>query len=314
MEAVASFGFVTACHPGDKFMVCATLASIRHYCPGVPICLLADGDVDVIDLQRKYDLIVLRPRDLPNKEMGELVSGNYRIKLAAMWEGPFEHYVWMDSDAIVWGDFTAQVRHDLDFQIFWSEVSSEIHAREVPKWLEHYYFDLARLLRQDQTFEWRGRPYFSAGAYACRRNCFSFEEWQHIASWGNNTADPLFKFGDQGQLNYMVHSAAQRCRLRVDWTDLQHICGHHGSAEVQKDCEGCGWSFPKNIRRPRVIHFCGEKPYFHNRRCYSRPFTIARLEYQRGNHGEIGAWAEVLKEESGIIARKVRNRLTEKIS
>ena len=60
MKVRAPFGFVTGCHAGDKFMVQATLASMRHYCPDVPICLTVDGDVDVSDLEKQYDLIVLR--------------------------------------------------------------------------------------------------------------------------------------------------------------------------------------------------------------------------------------------------------------
>jgi hypothetical protein len=28
----AAFGFVTGCHAGDKFMVQATLASLKHFC------------------------------------------------------------------------------------------------------------------------------------------------------------------------------------------------------------------------------------------------------------------------------------------
>ena len=112
MEVQAPFGFVTGCHAGDKFMVGATLASMRHYCPDVPICLIADGDVDVSDLQKEYELIVLRINELPSEEMRKMIGGSYRVKLAAMWEGPFEHYVWMDSDAIVWGDITSQVRTD----------------------------------------------------------------------------------------------------------------------------------------------------------------------------------------------------------
>ena len=106
MDILAPFGFVTACHAEDKFMVGATLASIRYYCPEVPICLIADGNVDVSDLEQQYDLIVLRIDELPSQKMRKMIGGSYRVKLAAMWEGPFEHYVWMDSDAIVWGDFT----------------------------------------------------------------------------------------------------------------------------------------------------------------------------------------------------------------
>ena len=50
--------------------------------------------------------------------MRKLISGNDRAKLAAMWEGPFEYYVWLDSDAIVWGDFTPQVRTGRRFSNF----------------------------------------------------------------------------------------------------------------------------------------------------------------------------------------------------
>ncbi len=64
-------------------MVQATLASMRHYCPDVPICLTVDGDFDVSDLQNEYNLIVLRVAELPSEEMRELMLGNYRAKQAA---------------------------------------------------------------------------------------------------------------------------------------------------------------------------------------------------------------------------------------
>src|SRR5437867_12429510 len=100
----APFGFVTGCHAGDKFMVQATLASMRYYCPAVPICLVVDGRFDVSDLVKEYVILPLRVADLSSPEIRNLVSGNYRAKLAAMWEGRFENYVWLDSVAMVWGD------------------------------------------------------------------------------------------------------------------------------------------------------------------------------------------------------------------
>src|SRR6266513_6066140 len=170
MNVVAPFGFVTGCHLRDRFMAQATLASIRYYCPEVPICLVADGVFDVSDLVAEYNVSVLRIPDLPSAEMRQLIAGNHRAKLAAMWEGPFEFYVWLDSDAIVWGDFTPQVRTDVDFQIFWSEISIPPGAIEVPGWLAHFYFDPQKLRRFDPEFEWRGKAYFSSGAFACKRN------------------------------------------------------------------------------------------------------------------------------------------------
>ena len=91
---------------------------MRHYCPNVPICLTVDGDFDVSDLEEQYDLIVLRVPELPSEQMRKMMCGNYRAKLAALWEGPFEFYVWLDSDAIVWGDFTATSPHRRRFSDF----------------------------------------------------------------------------------------------------------------------------------------------------------------------------------------------------
>ena len=135
-------------------MVQATLASIRYYCPEVPICLVADGVFDVSDLVAEYNVSVLRIPDLPSAEMRQLIAGNHRAKLAAMWEGPFEFYVWLDSDAIVWGDFTPQVRTDVDFQIFWDD--TPIGPEEVPEWLRHFYFNLDALREFDPDFRWQG--------------------------------------------------------------------------------------------------------------------------------------------------------------
>jgi hypothetical protein len=308
VKAQAPFGFVTGCHAGDKFLVQATLASMRHYCPDMPICLTVDGDFDVSDLQKEYDLVVLRAPELPSKEMRKLICGNYRAKLAALWEGPFEFYVWLDSDAIVWGDFIPQVRTDVDFQIFWSEISIPTDAREIPTWLPHFYFDPVRLRRFDSEFEWRGNAYFSSGAFACRRNAIPFAAWDRIEYWGQQSPG-LFAWGEMGILNYLVHSMAQRKQLRVALSDLQHIDKHHGVDELKQDCASRDWHFPKAIRRPRVAHFCGRKPFLFDWHAYSRPFTIARLEHHRRYHSESEAWLAVFNEDRHVLAEKIRRRL-----
>ena len=306
MEIQAPFGFVTGCHAGDKFMVGATLASMRHYCPDVPICLIADGDVDVSDLEREYGLIVLRVDELPSKAMREMVGGSYRVKLAAMWEGPFEHYVWMDSDAIVWGDFTEQVRTDLDFQIFWPEVSIPADADEVPSWLPHFYFELDQLKKFDPEFEWRGHPYFSAGVYACRRNVISYEEWRKVEGWAQQESG-LFQFGDQGILNYLVHSKSQRGEIKTACSDLQWSRSFERDS-IEKDCKQAGWHFPEQVDKPMILHFCGRKPFVFDFKSYSRPFTIARLEHHRRHHRLLVAWIHIFLEDMFILQGKLKGR------
>jgi hypothetical protein len=308
VKVQAPFGFVTGCHAGDKFMVQATLASMRYYCPAVPICLVVDGAFDVSDLVKEYNILPLRVADLPSPEVRKVVEGNYKAKLAAMWEGPFERYVWLDSDAIVWGDFTSQIRMDVDFQIFWSEISIPPDATEIPAWLPHFCFDPLKLHEFDPDFEWRGKAYFSSGAFGCRRNAIPFELWDRTESWARQSPG-LFAWGEMGMLNYVVYAMAQRNQLKIAVSDLQHISGHHGIDELKQDCAGSNWHFPKTIRRPRVAHFCGRKPFLFDRQAYSRPFTIARLEHHRHYRTELGAWLAVLNEERHVLAGKFQRWL-----
>jgi hypothetical protein len=115
-----------------------------------------------------------------------------------------------------------------------------------------------------------------------------------------------------GILNYAVHSLSQRGRLKTGMADLQHIWGHHGMAELARDCASGGWHFPQKIPRPRVAHFCGRKPFLFDRQAYSRPFTIARLAHHRRHHGAAGAWLAVLNEDRRVLAGKLRKKISGK--
>jgi hypothetical protein len=101
----------------------------------------------------------------------------------------------------------------------------------------------------------------------------------------------------------------QRGEITSGVSHLQHISGHHGKEELEKDCALSGWHFPSGIRRPRTLHFCERKPYLFDRKVYSRPFTIARLEHHRRRHGELGGWLAVLNEEWRVLTAKVQRRL-----
>jgi hypothetical protein len=131
----------------------------------------------------------------------------------------------------------------------------------------------------------------------------------------NREVPGLFESGlnshtvDMGMLNYLVHAMAGSGDLKVTVSDLQHVPSHHGIVELDGDCDGSGWRFHAHIRRPRVAHFCGRKPFLCDRQAYSRPFTIARLEHHRRHHREWGAWLAVFNEDRRIFTKKVKRRL-----
>ena len=307
MKIQAPFGFVTGCHAGDRHIVQASLASMRHYAPQVPICLVVDGSFDVSDLEKEYKLFILRPAELEDKEMRQMLCGSFHAKQAALFEGPFERFVWMDSDAILWGDITDQIRQDIDFQILWNEVSIKSDEKNAPPWLSHFYFNPEILSKIDPIFDWRGHPYFSAGVYAARRNVIRFEEYKKCIQW-ENAYPGLFAFGDMGILNYLILSKKRRGEIKVEMTDLQHIPLFHGVDEIIKDCKGYYLSFPKKIKRPRILHFCGKKPWIYDIRIFQFPYTIARLEHNKTKDNLVISFLKILWIDTRILLTKIIKR------
>lgn len=310
MKLIAEFGFVTGCYGRDLPMVRATLASIRHYCPKAPICLIVDGDADVGVLADQYKLHLLRVAEMESARVRGMIQSSTRSKLAAIWEGPFERFVWLDSDAIVWGDFTDQVRDDVDFQIFWDQISIDADEESAPSWLAHYYFDTERLHAFDPAFNWRGKPYFCDGVFACRRGAIPVEIWEKALSWRDSSSNPWPpSFNCMPMMNYIVHAMADQGWISSAMTDLQQIPVHHGHEEIEVDLVGCDWRFPENVARPRTLHFCGRKPYTFSRDVFTKPFTIARLEHYRALKSSSGAWAAIAREDARVAFGKVRQRI-----
>jgi hypothetical protein len=287
---------------------------MRHYCNKVPICLIVDGDIDVSDLEREYNLIVLRVSDLPSAEMRKLIGGNYRAKLAAMWEGPFEYYVWLDSDAILWGDITSIIKMDSDFHIFSDALESQ--AKDVDpnddmnsiKVFSHYAFHPYLLKKYDSKFKWKGSAYFCSGAFAARRNLFSFQEWKVVEEW-NKATPGLFGWGEMGMLNYIIHSKKQRGEITIAVDDIQHIRSTHGLKLMKLECANSFFKLPQLITQPRILHFCGGKPWLFSLKTYCRPFTLARLTHEANRHGIVFAWIKILLEDVRVLINKCKRRL-----
>ena len=289
-------------------MVGATLASIRYYCPDTPICLTVDGDFDVSDLEAQYDLVILRISEMEDQEMARFIARSFHAKHAAMWEGPFEFYLWLDCDALLWGDLTPKIKTDIDFQILWDEISVPADAGEIPEWMLHYMFDPIQLKSFDPDFEWRGHPYFCAGVFACRRNVIPFEKYREVESWRRDHPG-VFAWGDMGMFNYLIHSLAQQGKITTAMSDLQNIPVYNGKEELVIDTTDSGWRFPEEVSRPRIAHFCGRKPNVFDFKAYDKPFTIARLEHYRQRYVNLIPWIVILWIDGCIATKKIWGKL-----
>jgi len=110
------------------------------------------------------------------------------------------------------------------------------------------------------------------------------KKWLEAELWERETPALFGDFYEPTDTELSCSPMRQRGELKVAMSDLQHISEHHWVDELKQDCADSIGIFPKKVRRPRVAHFCGRKPFLFDRGSYSRPFTIARLEHHRRQH------------------------------
>lgn len=145
----------------------------------------------------------MRVADCENPLLREMCSRSTHSKLVAMWEGPFERYLWVDCDTIVMGDFTRAERwHEADF---WAMTT--ITPGSVPeKNLRHYFLNPDLLKTIDPAFDPNLHPLFCDGAYVTRRGCLDLERTYRM--WKETFVHKeLFSWTKcQGLTNYIVFS------------------------------------------------------------------------------------------------------------
>jgi len=306
-QPILPFGVVTACHAADYWMVKACCASIRFYSGGVPICLVADGEFDTSEVERAYGVLVVRTGELPDERMRRVCQGTPRSKLAAHWFGPFERYLYIDCDAIFWGDAVKAIADWRgDFMAFVDPSLAPLEKAHVT----HFYMNPDQLAKFDPEFDYRKHSFFCAGMYAARRRLISIDEWLVIESWRAKYPD-LFSFTtDQGIMNYLMFSWAEKGRIQMDLRDLQYIPYERPRGEPEREYPCQLTAPPKSPTKVRMLHFCGQKPMLHIRNpIYRRPYTAFRLlhyatQSRLGPARYLSAWLSVAEEELAAIWRR----------
>ena len=272
-----TLGIITACHKGDYFMVKATCASIRHFLPSIPICVIIDGDFTVPELEKLYHVQTLHTSEFQNPVLRKICPGSPRAKLAAIWESPFEEFLCIDSDIIFWGDVLSQI--DLNNYDFISLTNWKSSLQDKNN-VKYFFFDPDRIREVDSNFNWLDQPLFCAGAFACRKNCLDVDEYIALEEFANKNPG-VFNFAEQGIFNYMVMKAANHGGIKLTSANLQYIVVDHPREITKKNFITPFFAPPTKVANPTLVHFCGRKPLLQNLSSYSYAFTVFRLLHYR---------------------------------
>jgi hypothetical protein len=283
-----TLGFSVACYQGDVPLLRGCLASIRHFAPDAPICLIADGDFSTRAFEKEYGAVTIRRADVRNQDLRKWSFGFGLTKMVAFWEAPFDVVFHVDADAVLWGD----IRHNLP-DIIPDVVINEPHEIITPYIQKTQYFDPERIFSIFPEFDWKGLPYFQAGIVCVRRNQLDLDQYIRCLELQRKHPDLLVN-GDQGILNLMVFSAFRAGKLNFAEAHLQSVVPVLEREELSQRFR-IGPEGPIPWSQPTIIHWAGPKPYGSRPETFPEPMDYFRMKGMR----ETG-WPTWIAAEQGL--------------
>lgn len=278
VETIADFGVVVPTKSEHLHWVRGTCASVREFMADTPICIVLDGDAPTSDLRSTYGVVVLHRKDVEPRELCDLSFGSLRTKNTVLWTAPFETYLLVDADAVVWGD----MRVHADFDRFDFVLDHGVPADEVRGGI----MDVDRVRRHFGDFDASkyAPRYANNGVYFGRRGILDLDRYLDVLRF--QRANPGVFYGSQGLLNFMLFSALEEGSVRIEQRELQVTTGGKTRAELAR-------RFPIVDGVPRVegdpvaLHWVSSpKPRVRERgEDYFEPMTHFRLAFRAATRG-----------------------------
>lgn len=253
-------GVVVPVWAGDLYLAKACCASIREHLGDIPITLLVDGpEADTRELQRLHGVQRLVVQEVATPEFLELCSGCSWTKLLLFWLSPYERFLCIDSDTILWGD--VRVYAEFDKYDYIAAFNLNPYVLRDDAELQSIAFDVEAMHRRHPDMRLLGREFANGGVFFARRGVYSQELLMDLRRQGG------WRCYEQGLFNYL--------RWRAEDTGLARVGGHRFQVFPAEGSYTAEDRFlPRKLNRPTIIHWIGKKPKL------GRPFRTAN-DYRR---------------------------------
>ena len=286
-------GVVILVWAGDVYLAKACCASVRQSLGDIPITLLVDGAAtDTRDLERLHGVRRLVLQEVASDEEARLCSGTSWAKLLLFWMSPYERFLCLDADTIVWGDVRLYATLDqLDFIAAFHAQSRT--AFQTPEEIQNSVFDADAILKLDPTLNWRGQEFANCGVFFARRGVFPKTQLMDLRRMD------CWRCYEQGLLNYLRWQALPGGVPRMGGHRVQLF-------PAETTCLPADRFLPRNQSQPVIIHWMGKKPKL------GRPFRAAN-DYRKlfltmtGRSGWLNM--RLFAEDIGVWLRRQRRSL-----
>ena len=283
-----NFGVIISCCHKDYNFAKGCCESVRYYLGDIPICLIIDGAFSTQNLTRKYGIHVIQRDNVVHPELKSKSFGFGLTKMIAFWESPWDNFLFLDADTVVWGDLLKYTNFD-DFDLIidknptWSEAD-----------ISKFYFDTHAIEEHFPDFQWRDNPYWVTGVFFAKKNIFSLQ--QYISLLDFNSQNPgVFKLGEQGILNFMAFQNVQAGNIKIDIRKMQTLVRQHSTTQLQQWFQiEEGGARRDHHPIPSVIHWAGRKPYWIDPLAFNEPMNFFRKKFLYNTRGLSGISAELV--------------------
>lgn len=290
-------GVVIPVWSGDVYLAKAACASIRQSMGDIPITLLVDGlTTDTRELRRLYGVQRMVVQDVADAEFLRLCTGTSWTKLLLFWESPYERFLCLDADTIVWGDVRTYAEFDRYDFIAAYHLPGPLCFRTVEE-IQKSAFDLDVIMKKDPALEWRGQQFANCGVFFARRGIFSRAELMDLRRMD------CWRCYEQGLLNYLRWRAPHAGVPRFGGCRVQVFPAQPGYGPEHR-------FLPRGHPDPAIIHWMGKKPKF------GRPFRAAN-DYRKlflkltGNTKALDAC--LVKEDINVWLQRQRRSLNRRL-
>lgn len=228
------------------YLAKASCASIRQSMGDIPITLLCDGpEVNTTELQKLPNVKKIVAQEVMSREEARLCTG-FWVKLLIFWISPYERFLYVDADTLVWGDVRAYAEFDKYDYIAGYDFNRprQLHTREE---IEELAFDVDYMRKLDPTLDWHGQELANNGVFFARRGVFSKEKLLELRVL------PCWRCYEQGVLNYLRWRAMREGTPRATGRRVQVFPANETYQPEDR-------LMPRNCERPAIIHWITQKP------------------------------------------------------
>jgi hypothetical protein len=254
---MSSFGIYILCHQADLRLTRGCCESIRCFAGDVPICLLVDGPTKTGPLERQYGCQTIRREDVRDEALRTHSFGGWGYtKFISFWEGPFDRFLYLDSDTMMVGDMCAAYA-SVEADIVVGGDPAGVSDRRL---IDTHWMNPEFIAARFPDYRIEGRGYFNAGVFFGRKGIFDRDRYLELVALQRAHPAQSFRSGDQGIFNFLVFSNADAGKLNVALRPIQSAPLYMNRRQIDALNANLGELDGRWPADPSILHYIDVKP------------------------------------------------------